>query len=187
MRRSPATTEEGRDRPADLRPSSINCVLRRATARDRDLVAALGDEAFSRFGDYGPTLAGWLDRGAAVAWIAAAGARAIGMAIVVRRRRAGFVAATWAELVAIAVAAPWRRAGVGRALLVAAEETARSWGADEMRLHTDDSDPQLRAFFAAAGYAALGPSAVYPTGVIALEMRAVLGPRSQRLPSSSSR
>ncbi|GAB4499964.1 MAG: hypothetical protein OHK0052_15740 [Anaerolineales bacterium] len=63
-----------------------------------------------------------------------------------------FYAGLHAELTEFYVAAPYRRRGVGRALLKFAEQLARTHGADEIVLLTGGENTGAQAFYAAAGY-----------------------------------
>ena len=91
-------------------------------------------------------------------------------------------------LAVIAVSERRRGEGLGRRLLCAAEETAREWGAVEMRLHTAASNANARAFFAGAGYRLATGASRYPSGAKALAMARSLGEsgRSRQVGRSSS-
>ena len=58
-----------------------------------------------------------------------------------------------AELTELFVEAPYRRQGVGRALVAHAEQLAREDGADELVLLTDLDNADAQAFYRAQGYA----------------------------------
>jgi GNAT superfamily N-acetyltransferase len=148
---------------------TTRALVRIATAADRAFVLDLAARVFAGLGDYRRVLAALLDRADAIGWIAIDASAGVGMAVVLRRRAAGFLAPSSGELLAIAVTESHRGSGLGKRLLGAAEQTAREWGAVEMRLHTA-ADSAARDFFAAAGYRATGLGGRYANGVAALEM-----------------
>ena len=59
---------------------------------------------------------------------------------------------TMANILGIAVAADFRRQGIGSALLKRAEEWARENGASSMRLNSGESRKQAHDFYRAQGY-----------------------------------
>lgn len=59
---------------------------------------------------------------------------------------------TMANILGIAVAADFRRQGIGSALLKRAEEWARENGAGSMRLNSGESRKQAHEFYRAQGY-----------------------------------
>lgn len=59
---------------------------------------------------------------------------------------------TMANILGIAVAADFRRQGIGSALLKRAEEWARENGASSMRLNSGESRKQAHEFYRAHGY-----------------------------------
>jgi len=80
---------------------------------DAQFVVALGAIAFARFGEYAPIMRGFLDSPDVTSWIAERAGEPVGFALAdTPAAYAGL-----ADLVAIAVDARHRRAGVGRALL----------------------------------------------------------------------
>jgi [ribosomal protein S18]-alanine N-acetyltransferase len=166
-------------------------VVRPGTTADHPFVFELANRVFAGLGNYGPIVGEWLGRREAAAWVASDGDVGLGIAVVLRRVRPGFLAPPLAELAVIAVSEPRRGEGLGWRLLRAAEETAREWGAVEMRLHTAASNAIARAFFAAAGYRLARGRSRYPSGATALEMARSLGGAAEGLQagraSSSSR
>ena len=65
-----------------------------------------------------------------------------------------------AEVVTLVVAPEWRSAGIGQALLRAAEEAARSRGADTVKIAVMSGNRRARAFYETHGYA-LGEEVLY--------------------------
>lgn len=63
-----------------------------------------------------------------------------------------------------------QRKGVGRALLLAAVEEARSWPADAIRLDAYDAPAGARGFYASCGYREVGRVVYRKTPLIYLEM-----------------
>jgi ribosomal protein S18 acetylase RimI-like enzyme len=63
-----------------------------------------------------------------------------------------FIPQSWAVLDSIAVAQPWRRRGVGRALTLAAESWARSKNLGWLELGVYEFNQDARAFYEALGY-----------------------------------
>ena len=81
---------------------------------------------------------------------------AIGFAVVRRQERAGNTFALprlSAVVEALGVTAIAHRRGVGRALMAAAEELARSWGAASVVLDVQSFNRGAHAFYQALGYA----------------------------------
>jgi ribosomal protein S18 acetylase RimI-like enzyme len=76
-------------------------------------VVALGAVAFARFGEYAPVMRGFLESEDVTSWIAERDGEPVGFALADTPAAYGELA----DLVAIAVDARHRRAGVGRALL----------------------------------------------------------------------
>lgn len=172
-----------------MAPLAIERRIRGATPADHGPLSELGSRAFAGFGAYRAVLTEQLDDGA-FAWVAEVRGALVGMAMVARRQRPGFLAPTLAELVAIAVDEPWRRTGLGRSLLAAAEGAASGFGAVEMSLHAAASNRGACSFFGAAGYAPSGRRGRYPSGVVAIELTRRLEPAPPDQPrraSSSSR
>ncbi len=81
--------------------------------------------------------------------------RAVGFAVVRRREATGnpFTLPRLTAMVeAIGVAAAARRRGAGRALMAAAEETARAWGAASLALDVHSFNREAEGFYRALGY-----------------------------------
>jgi ribosomal-protein-alanine N-acetyltransferase len=65
------------------------------------------------------------------------------------------------DLVAIGVLAPQRRGGIARQLLARCEDHARAAGAARLMLEVADDNQAARAFYARAGFAAVGRRKAY--------------------------
>jgi GNAT superfamily N-acetyltransferase len=63
-----------------------------------------------------------------------------------------FIPQSWAVLDNIAVTQPWRRQGVGKALVLAAETWAREQGLGWLELGVYEFNREARAFYEALGY-----------------------------------
>lgn len=149
--------------------------LRLGREDDRPFIVELASSTFAALGDYRATMTSWLDGTDVGAVVATEGSERLGFALVAARRTIGFARRPSAELLAIALAGPFQGRGIGQMLLARAELVARGWGADEMRLHTAESNLRAQRFFAAAGYRRrpARPS-VYPSGESALELAKAL-------------
>ena len=80
---------------------------------------------------------------------------AVGFAVVRREASRGSVLAqprTRAVVDGLGVAAAARRRGAGRALMAAAEELARGWGANAVDLDVQGFNADAEAFYRALGY-----------------------------------
>jgi ribosomal-protein-alanine N-acetyltransferase len=86
------------------------------------------------------------------------------------------VAADEAEIVTLAVRPAARGRGLGRALLQAAIDKARSLGADTMFLEVGADNPQALALYAGLGFAKVGARKAYYDGRDALVLRLPLAP-----------
>jgi ribosomal protein S18 acetylase RimI-like enzyme len=150
--------------------------LRRGAVDDHPYVISLATRAFAEFGEYDEIIAEWLGSSGVVSIIATEVGARRGFALVAPRRALGFRRSVGAELVAIAVSEAARGRGVGRALLERAELIARTWAANEMRLHTAVSNLGAQRFFSSAGYRSRETTeSFYPNGQRALEFAKPLG------------
>ena len=139
-------------------------------------MVGLAERIFSDFGDYRLIIDQWLEapRVSSLLVEDVHGSR-LGFALIAEHRRIGFWRPVHAELVAIALEHRVHRRGLGSALLGAAEDAARGFGAREMRLHTARQNRVARAFFASAGYHEHDGRAIfYPNGQPAIELRRAL-------------
>lgn len=159
------------DRPEDGRA----LLIREGTPADAPFIVGLGEEAFARFGDYRPVLEEFLARPEVCAWIAVEAGEPAGFALVERPP-----AANLADLVAIAVDAGRRRAGIGRALLERVVEDVAAQSAPALLVLTVAEDnPGAIALFREFGFRFVpGPFGRYAGGQNSRRMVRVVGPRS---------
>ena len=101
-------------------------------------------------------LAELIDTPGAFAWIAAVDGQAKPDGFILGR-----VAADEAEILTLAVRPSARRAGVGRALMAVAMESAIVAGADRMFLEVADDNVAGRALYAALGFTEVGVRPAY--------------------------
>ncbi len=145
--------------------------LRLGRTEDRAFVLDLAAATFAELGDYRATMASWLDAPEVVTLIVSVDGVRLGFALVAARRPIGFARRPSAELLAIALEPGARGRGLGALLLERAELVARGFDAEEMRLHTADSNLRAQGFFGAAGYARRRSRPLtYPNGQHALEL-----------------
>jgi GNAT superfamily N-acetyltransferase len=139
--------------------------IRQATAADRPFVESASVEAFAHFGPYGEILPPLLDERGVQTLVAESDGQPIGFAMLRR--------GPLAELVAIAVTGAWRRRGVGRLLLAAAERLALEAPRPARRLWltcAEDNRAARRLFERAGWSVAPGARGTYPAGQPSLEM-----------------
>jgi len=152
------------DRPGD----GAGLTVRGGRPGDAPFVVALGAVAFARFGEYASVMTSFLASPEVAVFVALRGGEKAGFALVDRGPASlGFV-----DLVAIAVEAGQRRAGVGRALLtqVIAWCTARG-EAPVLVLTIADDNPAAIALFREMGFTTLpGEPGRYALGQRSLRM-----------------
>lgn len=86
---------------------------------------------------------------------------------------AGIALGPDAEVMTVGVSAPWRRRGIGAALLAALLEAARARGARRVFLEVRASDEGAQRLYGRAGFRAIGrrPGYYQPEGADAVVMR----------------
>jgi [ribosomal protein S18]-alanine N-acetyltransferase len=151
-------------------------VLRPARGRDRSFIRALSADAFAAYGDYGPLLLEWLDTPGVEATLAVDQGVPVGLTLVAFVPDPEAPACWVADVLAIAVAAPFRGRGLGRRLLEAVlagvVETARQWPVRAVRLSVAEDNAPARALFETSGFEYRGgEDRFYPRGQRALHMR----------------
>ena len=149
-------------------------VLRAARPGDEDFLAELAGEAFAAYGDYRPVVAAWAaDPHVEVTLAEHDGARA-GAAFLVFLRPGEAPDTKVADLLALAVAAPLRGRGIGRALVAhvvaRSRDVARRHGISVLRLAVAEGNAAARRLFESAGFAYRDAEGSYPRGQKALHM-----------------
>jgi ribosomal protein S18 acetylase RimI-like enzyme len=131
-------------------------VIRRATALDHGWIREVASEVYRELGDYGAIIGSWLDHPGALAYLEGERAGERRGFILVGFYHPDGVTGWVADLLAIAVAPPFQRQGIGRRLLDHAVHLAaaagRTRGVREMRLTVADTNRRGQALFASAGF-----------------------------------
>ena len=142
---------------------------------DREYMVGLAESTFVDLGDYRAIIAQWLDAPRVQSVLVFEAGVPRGFALVAQHRGLGFFRSSWGELVAITLEPGVRGRGLGSLLLREAEDMARTWAAQELRLHTAAENTAAQSFFAAAGYGVReGRVTYYPNGQPAIEFRRLL-------------
>lgn len=156
----------------DTRP---RLAFRRAQAQDAGFLDELAGEAFGIYGDYQTVVAAWAADRFVEATIATHDGTRAGAAFLVFLRPGEAPATRVGDLLALAVAAPFRGRGVGRALLAhvveRARDVARRHGIDALRLAVAEGNGVARRLFESAGFSYYDALGSYPNGQKALHMR----------------
>ena len=151
--------------------------IRAGDAADAPFVVALGSVAFARFGDYAPIMSAFVRSPDVAALIAWRGRDRVGFALVETLP----ASPDTADLVAIAVDARHRRAGLGRALLarvIAFREALRSPTRLVLTV-ADDNEPAI-ALFRSFGFEMIpGSFGSYAGGQVSRRMSKIVIPRSR--------
>jgi ribosomal protein S18 acetylase RimI-like enzyme len=153
-------------------------VIRRATLADHAWIRGVAADVYRELGDYRTIIGSWLDHPGVLTYLDEAdtlGPRGFTLL--------GFYepdgadeGLCFADLLAIAVARPHQRQGLGRALLAhalaVAEAAACERGIREVRLTVAETNPIGRRLFAAEGFAVLDEDhGLYDGGQRAIRMR----------------
>jgi ribosomal protein S18 acetylase RimI-like enzyme len=149
--------------------------VRRGSPADTPFIVGLGESAFARFGEYAPIMREFLGSPHVGSFIACSAGEPVGFALV----EAPPGQPGLADLVAIAVAQPHRRTGVGRALLksVLASREARDEPSVLVLTVADDNDGAI-ALFRAHGFAMVpGSFGLYAGGQTSRRMAKIVRPR----------
>ncbi len=150
----------------------MTIALRDAGGGDRQFVCGLSQEVFSRYGDYSGVLPDWLANPAVQTILAEDGAgRPVGFAMLGARPPRRLALHFGGELLAVAVVADRRGAGIGRSLVLEIERRARAAHMGELRLSTASTNLVARRLYASLGFAVRTHYVrFYPSGQSALEM-----------------
>jgi len=149
-------------------------VLRRARPADAAFLSNLAAEAFATYGDFRGMVEDWAaDPNVEVTLAEHEGAPA-GAAFLAFLRPGEAPDTTVADLLALAVAAPLRGRGIGRALVAhvvaRARDVASRHDIFELRLAVAEGNTAARALFESAGFAYYDGEGSYPMGQKALHM-----------------
>ena len=152
--------------------------LRAGRAADLGFLSELAREAFEHYGDYDRLLPEWARTPGIELTVAEEEGQRVGLTLL------GFFEeparpAPVADLLAIAVAGPWRARGVGRQLLTAAMKRARELArvnvVSALRLTVAEDNAPARHLFESAGFSYLRQhEGHYPKGQRALRMELAL-------------
>jgi ribosomal protein S18 acetylase RimI-like enzyme len=158
--------------------------FRPARAEDARFLAELAAEAFGVYGDYQPIVAAWAADPYVEATLLEQDGAPAGAAFLVFLKPGEAPDTKVGDLLALAVAAPFRGRGLGAALLAhvigRAHDVARRHGIGALRLAVAEGNAHARRLFESAGfryYEALGS---YPRGQTALHMSLPLARRGSR-------
>lgn len=146
--------------------------LRDGRASDLEFVSTLSQQVFGHYGDYSGVLPDWLANPTVQTVLAEdPDGRPVGFAMLGARPPRRLTLHFGGELLAVAVVADRRRAGVGRMLVLEVERRARAAQMRELRLSTAATNLIARRLYASLGFAVLTRYArFYPSGQSALEM-----------------
>jgi len=168
--------------PSPESPGS-RLVFRPAGADDARFLAELAGEAFGSYGDYQTVVAAWAADPFVEATIVVHDGAPAGAAFLLFLRPGEAPDTRVGDLLALAVAAPFRGRGLGRALLAHVVERARGvsrrHGIDALRLAVAESNAVARRLFESLGFRYYEAEGSYPHGQKALHMRLPL-PRGGR-------
>lgn len=175
-RRAPTTPAE----------PTLTARVREGGPADLKFLIALGTEVFGHLGDYARILPAWLGQPGVHLYIAEAGGRPVGFALMGFERDDEYEGpppppevggGDWlaADVLAIAVMPSLQGKGLGRALLghvLARIVEVSGWRpVNEARLTVSEKNDQARRLFARAGFVDAGVEGRYPNGQRALRMR----------------
>ena len=148
--------------------------FRRARDDDAAFLADLAAEAFAEYGDYGPAIAAWAADPHVEVTLAEDGSVPQGAALLVFLRPGEAPHTKVGDLLALAVAAPFRGRGLGRQLLdrvvTRAREVSRRHGVGALRLTVAEGNLPARRLFESAGFHYVEAEGSYPNGQKALHM-----------------
>ena len=139
---------------AKLPPGSIaERRLRSAMPADLPVLASIHASAFEESWS-AQSLEGLMNSAGSIALVAASGAKLFGFVL-------ARVAADEAEILTIAVAPQFRRAGIGRELLLAAVDAVSNKGARAVFLEVSSKNAAARALYASRGFMEVGVRPAY--------------------------
>jgi ribosomal protein S18 acetylase RimI-like enzyme len=158
----------------------VSLSFRAARGADTAFLSALAREAFGRYGDYAPLIEWWAGDPQVEVTIAEQDEARVGAAFLVFLRPSEAPDTPVADLLALAVAAPFRGRGLGAVLLGhvvdRAREVARGHGIPTLRLTVAESNATARRLFESAGFRYDRAEGSYRGGQKALHMSLPLTP-----------
>ncbi len=153
---------------AEKQESGRSLIVREARPEDLPFVAALSGRVFSVFGQYEQAVADWFRTGGVHTYIAWEDQQPKGFVMI---SSLYYVSSVLSEIMAIAVSPGVQRRGLGKKLLLKAEESAAKAGAAFMLLHTAKNNIAARSFFSRNGYFVVTEKPrYYPAGQDGLRM-----------------
>jgi ribosomal protein S18 acetylase RimI-like enzyme len=152
----------------------VSLSFRAARGADTSFLSDLAREAFRPYGDYAPMIEAWAADPRVEVTIAEQDRAPVAAAFLVFVRPIQDPDAKVADLIALAVAAPFRGRGVGAALLRHvvdhARDVARRHGVPALRLTVAESNTSARRMFESAGFRYDHAEGSYSGGQKALHM-----------------
>jgi ribosomal protein S18 acetylase RimI-like enzyme len=157
----------------------VTLTFRAARGADTSFLADLAREAFAPYGDYAPVVEEWAAHPYVKVTIAEQDGGRVGAAFLLFLRPREAPDTAVADLLALAVAAPWRGRGFGAVLLrhviERAREAAPRHRARTLRLTVAETNTNARRLFESAGFRYDREEGSYPGGQKALHMSLPLG------------
>ena len=148
--------------------------FRAARAADTSFLADLAREAFRPYGDYAPVVEAWAADPRVEVTIAEQDKAPVGAAFLVFLRPSESPDTPVADLIGLAIAAPFRGRGLGAALLGhvvdRAQAVARRHGIPVLRLTVAEGNAPARRLFESVGFRYDPAEGSYPGGQKALHM-----------------
>jgi ribosomal protein S18 acetylase RimI-like enzyme len=152
---------------------SLKLTLRKANPRDLPFIVELSEQVFSAYGPYHEIITRWASFPHSITVVVEEKGQSRGFAMINPILEARDKAK--AELLAIAVSPQYQRRGIGKRLLGYMEDLARTFGIEEMDIHTAAINEAAHRFFAKNGFVQRGSvGRYYPLGQKALEMSKTL-------------
>lgn len=151
----------------------LKLALRKADPRDLPFIVELSEQVFSAYGPYNEIITRWASFPHIITAVVEEKGQLRGFAMINPILEARDEVK--AELLAIAVSPQYQRRGIGKRLLGYMEDLARTFGIEEMGIHTAAINKAAHRFFAKNGFIQRGlVDRYYPLGQKALEMSKTL-------------
>ena len=151
----------------------LKLTLRKADPRDLPFIVELSEQVFSAYGPYHEIITRWASFPHIITVVVQEKGKSRGFAMINPILNAQNE--TKGELLAIAVSPQYQRRGIGKRLLGYMEDLARTFGIEEMDIHTAVINEAAHRFFVKNGFIQRGSvDRYYPLGQKALEMSKTL-------------